>query len=636
MNTPVDSENRPVSRREARQQRRDVEPAPAPRDDDAETTALPAEHDASAADASPDASADRPERSRRRLWIWLTVVVVIVALLVAGGLAAKRLYDQAMGVRAQLESAMTDVAEAQRAVLAGESDAATAAASQLSTKTRAAVAGSSGTLWGLAEAVPFIGDDLAAVRLVAEATDHLAAEVVTPAASISLDTFRPQDGRIDVQAVADLVPLIDRIDAGVNDAVDTLEPIDRSALISQVAGGVKQLDDALSEIQPMIQPVRDVASVLPNALGANGPRNYLLMFQGNSEARSLGGNAAVFTVMRADNGVISTTANITSQDFHNVLAEPVVPLDPEAVNIYGDKIGRYTADFTMVPDFPTAVGILDGWWDREGFPDTSAVVSFDPVALSYILAATGPIELPTGDVLTPENTASLLLNEVYFRYTDPQEQDAFFTATADAVFAKVTSGDFAPPAFFAALGRAVEEGRLMYHSDDPTEMKLVAQTRMHGVMPEDTADRTILGVYPNDNTGSKMSYYLDMGVNSCVSGTSLRGDVTLTSSISPEEAATLPRYISGPYFTPGEISTYVTIYGPQGAELSSITVDGGPAAVLSSGQHLGRPAFKVEVLNRFADSHVVSFEFTGSTELGPVEVWHTPMVRDTEVDSSCE
>jgi hypothetical protein len=632
LNTPVDSENRPVSRREARQQRRDVEPAPAPRDDDAETTALPAEHDAPGA---ADASADRPKRSRRRLWIWLTVVVVILALLVAGGLAAKRLYDQAMGVRAQLESAMTDVAEVQRAVLAGESDAATAAASQLSTKTRAAVAGTSGTLWGLAEAVPFIGDDLAAVRLVAEATDHLAAEVVTPAASISLDTFRPQDGRIDVQAVADLVPLIDRIDAGVNDAVDTLAPIDRSALISQVAGGVKKLDDALSEIQPMIQPVRDVASVLPNALGANGPRNYLLMFQGNSEARSLGGNAAVFLVLRAENGSLQIIDEVTSSDFAQVPPNPVIDLDPEAVAIYGDKIGRYTPDFTMVPDFPKSVDILRGWWSTIRDTPIDAVMSFDPVALGYLLEATGPIALATGETLSSDTAAPLLLNEVYFAYEDPRMQNAFFTAAAGAVFAKITAGEFAPVGLINALARATDEHRLLYVSNDVAESELVAGTRMSGVMPADAPDRTMLGVYVNDNTGSKMSYYLDMDVNVCASGRAARGEITLTSDVTPEQAADLPYYMTGPYFTPGEISTYLTIYGPQGSEFASASIDGAPAQVLSAGQHLGRPVVKVEVLNRFVDSHVVSFEFTASTDLGPAEVWHTPMVRQTDVTESC-
>jgi hypothetical protein len=561
---------------------------------------------------------------------------VLVGIVVAGGFAAKKLYDQAMGVRGHLEAAMTDVSTVKSAVLAMDTEAAQAAAADLVQKTTAAKSATGGRLWSMAESVPAVGDDIAAIRLVAEATDRLAADVIVPASKLSLAAFQPKDGRIDIDAITSLLATLDDVEAGVTAAVDDLASIDRADLIPEVASGVQRLDEALAEIKPMIGPVRDVVSVLPNALGAEGPRNYLLMFQGTSEARSLGGNAAVFTVLEANRGALNTTASITSQDFHNVLPESVVPLDPGAEQIFGDKIGRYTADFTMVPDFPDAVRILDGWWQREGFPPTSAVLSLDPVALSYILAATGPITLPTGDVLNADNAVAMLLNDVYFKYTDPIAQNAFFTATADAVFSKITSGGFSPAALMAAVTKSVEEHRLLYLSDDKAEMALVAKTPMTGVMPEDRADTSVMGVFINDNTGSKMSYYLDMAVNACVDGTTLRGKVTLDSSVTAEQAAMLPRYISGPYFTPGTISTFVAIYGPTGSKASDIRIDGNPARVLATGTHLGRPVFKVEVRNVLQSTHTLSYKFDSNrAQLGAAEVWHTPMTRATEVTTGC-
>lgn len=574
-----------------------------------------------------------PKRRKRRTWIWgVSILAVLVVALVLGGIAAKRLYDQAMGVRAELTSAIADVREVQRAVLSVDTDAAAAAATRLQTKTLAAVHGSSGRLWTLAAGVPFVGDDLAAVRQVAITTDNIARDVVAPVTELRLDAFRPVEGRISLEAISGLSTLIDRVDNGVTAAAASLKGIDRAGLIDQVADGVIQLEDALAEVQPMIGPVRDVLSVLPHGLGADGPRDYLLMFQGISEARSLGGNAAIFIVLRAENGGLSIVDEVASQDFRNATPNSIVDLDPQAEVIYGDKIGRYTADFTMVPDFPDAVRILNAWWQREGFTPYEAVMSFDPVALSYLLAATGPVALPTGDVLTAENAASLLLNEVYFKYSDPLEQNVFFAGAASAVFSTITSGNFSPIAFMNALTKAADESRLLYWSPDAHEMELIAGSRMAGVLPKDNVKSTVLGAYVNDNTTSKKSYYLDMSLDMCRSGTSVTNAVTLASSITADQAANFPLYMTGRYFEPGDISTFLVLYGPVGTTLTSVTLNGVPAPILSAGEHLGRPAVKVDVFTHLQETHTIVATFDGVAEdAGPLEAWHTPMVRDTRV-----
>lgn len=572
-------------------------------------------------------------RRNQRTWISVIGIVgILIAIILAGAFVTKHLYDQAMGVRADLVSAVAEVKEVQRAVLAADLEAASAASLRLSIRTETAVKRSSGRLWSAASALPFIGDDLVAVRQVAVTANKLAHDVVAPASAVSLDAFQPVEGRISLDAVAELSVLVDQVDEGINDALVSLGEISRGGLLEQVLAGVEQLDAALAEVQPTTGAMRSALSVLPDALGQQGPRDYLLMFQGISEARSLGGNAAIFIVLRAEAGSISIIDEIASQDFHNAPPKSVVDLNPQAEQIYGDKIGRYTADFTMVPDFPDAVRILSAWWQREDFTPYDAVMSFDPVALSYLLAATGPVQLPTGELLTADNAASLLLNEVYFDYSDPLEQNRFFAGAAGAVFDAVTSGRFKPIALVDAVTRSVEEARLLFWSEDPREMDLIAGSRMSGVLPADNGESTVLGAYVNDNTTSKKSYYLDMSILLCREGTSASSSVTLKSSVTEDQAAKFPYYITGGFFEAGDISTYLVLYGPVGATLSTVTFDGAPAQVLSSGEHLGRPAVKLEVFTRPQAEHTVVATFTGLSEnAGPLEAWHTPMVREVPV-----
>jgi hypothetical protein len=180
----------------------------------------------------------------------------------------------------------------------------------------------------------------------------------------------------------------------VDKAATDLESIDQDALIPQVKDALAKLTGSVSEIQPMLGPAKDIIGILPAALGADGPRNYLTVFQNNAESRGTGGNPAAIIMITADQGRISITEQASSSDFKNGRAEPVAELNPETVAIYGDKIGRYVQDTTLAPDFTETAGILRAFWEESFGTRVDAVVSFDPVALSYLLKATGPVSVP--------------------------------------------------------------------------------------------------------------------------------------------------------------------------------------------------------------------------------------------------
>lgn len=534
---------------------------------------------------------------------------------------------------------MTGVQQVQKSVLAGDLDAAAKSASAVSAHTSAAVAATKGWQWNFAESLPVVGSNLSAVRTVAEVTDGLATDVVKPAASVKLSDLNISNGRIDPAALVSLATTFDSVDAGIQKATTALRKVDKAQLVGQVADGVTKLDAELTKLGPTMTTAREVLSVLPDALGAKGPRTYLLMFQGNSEARSLGGNAAQFLPITVDNGAITPGTVVSSSDFKQQgRPDPVTNLDPQAVNIFGDKIGRYTPDFTMVPNFPDAVRILRAWWAEDIGTNIDAVLSIDPVTLSYILDATGPVTLATGDQLNAQNAVSLLLNQVYFTYPTGPEQDAFFASAADTIFSAVTSGKASPVKLIQALFRASDEGRLLYSSTDQQQTTLIDTSRMSGIMPTTDKEQSVLGVYVNDNTGSKKSYYLDMKIDACRTDQTVKGSMTLTSNLTEEKAAKLPPYITGPYFARSDISSYLVFYGPAGGTLSSITLDGHPVTPMAQGEHLGRPAVKVEILNRYNDAHTVSVEFTTPGPGGPLKIWTTPMSRATAttVEPTCK
>ena len=149
--------------------------------------------------------------------------------------------------------------------------------------------------------------------------------------------------------------------------------------------------------------------------------------------------------MKVDGGSIAIGAQGDSGNYQNGVAVDV-DVPPSAIELYTSYLVDHINTSMSRPDFPTAAKIMRAWWQRDIADDEiTGVISIDPLALSRILKATGPIELASGEVLSEENAVSLLLSEVYGRwdsYKEPELVDGFFADTAAAVFDKIASGDF--------------------------------------------------------------------------------------------------------------------------------------------------------------------------------------------------
>lgn len=602
--------------------------------------------------ASLREDADRRDlrRSRRRRTIWIVVSVLIAllaAVLVVGGIAVSK----ALTVRDSLTPAVPIASGLPSKVVAGDAEGAAADAASLKTLSERAVAQTSGADWRVAEWIPVLGPNLSAIRTAAESIDEVADFAVESVPNLDLAAFRPVNGAVDLDAVRRLEKVATAgaaTFAAINDRIDAT---DRGALIPQVENALGTLDDAVSGVDETLGTLAPILDVLPAALGEGGTRTYLLMFQGNSELRASGGNPAALALVTATDGRIELTTQATSVQFANARAQSISPLDAETENIYSDIIGRWIPNLTATPDFPTSVDIIRAWWADEGLPPFDDVISTDPVALSYLLRATGPIPLSTGETLTSENAVPLLLNEVYFNYgemvpgkgADGTAQDLFFASAAAQIFSTLTTGVSNPMAFLDGLRQASDEGRMKIWSSNEKIESMLTGTKLAGTLPAGNDPQTVVGVYFNDTTGAKTDYYADAEVTSSTDQCTASGaptfqqTITFANNITPEQAAALPYFITGPHYRPGDIATDVVVYSPVGATIESWKVEGAQSSTLmSEGTHLGRSVVRISVVTPPQTATTISVTMKGAdgttgADYGAYDVWTTPMVRETPV-----
>ena len=595
---------------------------------------------------------------RAGLWTGAVVLAAAIFMLAWVGIRAFTAKNALEDAQAQLTAFRSVV---------GTSEGSTAALyDDLQAKTTAAAQAVDDPIWSFAEAAPVLGDDLSAFRQLAQLIDRFVKDGVGPVAiaadGLSVDSLKPTDGRIDISPLQDLAPAVSELESAMGAAAASTAAIDTSGTVEPITGVVNQLSGMLTEFQPMVQEMNTVLPYLYPALGGEEPRHYLLMFQNNAEERASGGNPASMVLLEVDNGAIELKEQASSGDFDWPYAEEPRTFDGDWGRLFGPRASTYVTNITFTPDFPTTAKLAQRMWELERGRVVDGVISFDPVALSYLLKATGPITLATGETLTHETAVPFLLNEVYSRYIDPKVQDAVFASAAATIFKAVTSGQGDPKDYLEQLQPMIEEQRLKMWSAREDEEELLLSYPVGNMLPADNSEATTLGVYNNDSATSKMSYYMDATIglkaNRCTPGEpKFRVSTTVTNTLDYETALGLPAYIlaNQDRIDFGGDRQWVLLYGPVGSKLAGAEIEGEPVVFgdniahdlntvpsatgvddlrpAVSGTMHGRPVAIVSIKMGPQESRTVEAVFTGGENATtPLSVSHTPKVRPTPVE----
>ncbi|MBF0689117.1 MAG: DUF4012 domain-containing protein [Cellulomonas sp.] len=571
--------------------------------------------------------------------MWLGLLAVSFVL----GASVAWLAWSALDARDALLAARTEVGLLQEQARAGDVDAARATLVAVQDHAATARSRTSGPVWAVTAALPGVGPDVRAVQAVAGAVDELAQDalpsLVDALEVVDPSRLAPVDGRIDLEPLVAVAPRLAVADDAVQSSLGRLADVDTGRLLPQVAEPVELLRGQLADVGADTATAARAADLIPAMLGADGPRQHLLLVQNNAEPRALGGIPGAVILLRADAGAVELVELRNASGDLSGLPEPALPLTDVERSLFGEQLGIYMADVTFTPDFPRAAAMAEAIWEQQVGGDIDSVVSIDTAGLAAMLGATGPVAMPPGPVadatggsLTVDNAVEVLNNTVYRLVEDSTEQDAFYATVGAAIFDAALQGVGDPAQTVSALAGAASQDQLHLWSSHPQEQARLAGTVLSGELRGVRDGAPVLGLYVNDGTGSKIGYYLQADVQvspgACAAdGTRLVDAAVTFTSTAPPEVVDMPPYISGGrVLDPGRMRFNVLAYAPRDGVVEKVVTSDGRQGGAS---HLHDDFFVIARTIELdpGESVVVTYEFrTGPGQSGTPEISMTPLV----------
>ena len=587
-------------------------------------------------DTEPGYDDDRrrlPGFVRRREFLWGTALLVLVVV----GLGCWAAVG-AFQAKSNLEQARDNAQDAKEALLEGDTEAASTSADDALVRAQAARDATHSLAWNVIAGVPWLGSPFKTGQQVTDVVLGLADDVLRPAADVGV-AISPerlyQDGRVNVDLLRDQEPQLRELATNATrlngDAVAISDP----RYVSLMSDARTELQSQISGITSVIENAALAARLVPSMMGADGPRTYFMGFQTNAEARGTGGLLGGYGILRFDNGVPTVDTLAPNTDLADALT--AVDLGLEYDQQYG-----YAQPFTdfrnsnLSPHFPYAAQIWKGMFAEQTGVEVDGVIVIDPVALSYILGAVGPVTMPDGEVVSRDNVVELTESTAYSRFpTDQAARKQYLQDIANAVVTKMTGSVRSPRQLMDALGKALSERRIAVWSAVPEEQELLEQTSLAHVLPGDEAPYAAVVI--NNLGGNKLDYYLkteiEYAADDCKGETrSSTVNVKLTNTV-PNEP--LPDYVAAaPGLSPellievprGTNITSVRLFATQGAELSSVILNGERVPAIVNTE-LGHPVFEAQVIIPPGQSADVSFQMSEPTVPGKPRAPSQPLVN---------
>lgn len=316
------------------------------------------------------------------------------------------------------------------------------------------------------------------------------------AAVYLMDGFKPvlsllqEEGTNTEDRIPELLAIVDKSEANLIQASLAMDrlAIARSEIDNvgdlppRLRGLVRRLDDEL----PMIRNGLMAMQVLPELMGSEGQRTYLLMAQNEDEIRATGGFISGAGIIAVEGGRIQSVDFSDAYTVDDYLNKPYDSPPRPYYEFMGSELFLFR-DSNYWPDFPVSAQQAMELFSYGQDVPLDGVIAIDQHFVRMLLEATGPVRVPEmGKMISAENVGEEIRaawgpqegeNRAWIR-----QRKSFMGPLSNALRVKVET-DFSaldPISMARTVQDAAVQRHLQIYMRDPEEARILAKIGWDG------------------------------------------------------------------------------------------------------------------------------------------------------------
>ncbi len=380
--------------------------------------------------------------------------------------------------------------------------------------------------------VPYVGDQVAAVSaVVAAGIDSAAAlsQAIDIAEEV-YDVVLEAQGLLDikktgerVESFADLTPetkadllrtlhnsfpKLKEAQVKLRLAQADLDRLDELSVAPQITEAIAPFRELLPALIAGVDVLVPLAASVQELAGVDSDRQWLVLFENNSELRPGGGFLGVFGLLLMRDGEIKNMLVSDTYAIDQYVENPLYYVAAPAPLVKYLGVPKwYFRDANWSPDFPTsaqtAVKLLrqEVSFLGQPVPEIHGVIGITPTFVSRLIALTGPITVD-GITFDSSNIRDLLEYEVEFGFADKdipfEERKLIVSKLTDELIDRLFHLSTSKwPDLFLAVDKSFTDKQIQLYSNNESAQSAFVDSGWAGEIDQGTHDDFLLVVDAN-------------------------------------------------------------------------------------------------------------------------------------------
>lgn len=344
-------------------------------------------------------------------------------------------------------------------------------------------------------------------------------------------------------------------------------------LLPPLASAQTTLDHDLTRLTGLLGDGKQLTSYAAAFLGADGPRNYLLVAENNAEMRDQGAVLS-FATMNVDNGTFNVSGTHSVGEV--ALRSPAnVPMSPGTrVAFAGFNPTQIWQSADAPASFPWTGTDVQAMYAQATGQRVDGVIALDVPGLANLLSIVGPVQVAgVSQPITAANLAEITLHQLYQDVPSSANENSrrdVLASIAKAAVDKMKSEHVDIAAFANVLAKDAAGRHLLAWDSVPAYEATIRKFGASGAVDTQDPTRTFHLALEN-GSANKLDYYVDVKVSENVVITRT-GDADVTTTVTGTNhtpTGVPPGYQYGPdgvnSHVPGQYVGLAYLWGPRGA-----------------------------------------------------------------------